>query len=97
MTFSGEEIDLFGSRSYSKEAYERNERILVEINADMIGYDEGSRRMTITATEDVGWVADIFESINTNYSIGLSISCREIDRAEHKMSGSNYAAFLTYG
>lgn len=97
VTFSGEEIGLVGSRVYTKEAYEQNERILVEINADMIGYDEGSRKMTVTATEDVGWVADIFESINMNYSIGLNISRREINRVHHGASGSDYAVFLPYG
>jgi len=97
VTFSGEEVGLIGSRAYTKEAYERNERILVEINADMIGYDEGNRKITVTATEDAKWVADMFDHINTNYSIGLTINHREINRENHRMSGSDYAAFLPYG
>ena len=40
VTFAGEEIALIGSRAYTKEAYDRNENILVEINADMIGHTE---------------------------------------------------------
>ena len=74
--------DLTGSRAYTKEAYERNDSILVEINADMIGHDEGSRKMTVTATEDAGWVADIFQSINNNYTIGLTVNRGNINRVQ---------------
>jgi aminopeptidase YwaD len=97
VTFSGEEIGLTGSRIYAKEAYEKNESILVEINADMIGHDEGSRKMTVTATEDAGWVADIFQNVNTNYTIGLTVNRGNINRVHHGLGGSDFAAFLTYG
>jgi len=97
VTFSGEEIGLCGSRAYTKEAYERNESILVEINADMIGHDEGSRKMRVTATEDAGWMADIFQTVNNNYMIGLTVNRGTINRVKHKMSGSDYAPFLAYG
>jgi hypothetical protein len=97
VTFSGEEIGLDGSRAYTKEAYERNENILVEINADMIGHDEGSRSMRVTATEDAGWIADIFKMINNDYSIGLIVNRGTINRVRHSMGGSDYAPFLVYG
>ena len=97
VTFSGEEIGLCGSRAYAKEAYERNDNILVEINADMIGHDEGIRSMRVTATEDVGWIGDIFQSINNDYSIGLTVNRGNINRVNHKMGGSDYAPFLVYG
>jgi hypothetical protein len=97
VTFSGEEIGLDGSRAYTKEAYEQNNSILVEINADMIGHDEGSRKMTVTATEDASWVADIFQTINNDYTIGLTVNRGAINRVRHKMSGSDYAPFLAYG
>lgn len=97
VTFSGEEIGLCGSKAYTKEAYEQNESILVEINADMIGHDEGSRTMTVTASEDAGWVADVFSSMNTDYTMGLTVNRGTITRANHRMSGSDFATFLTYG
>jgi aminopeptidase YwaD len=96
VTFSGEEIGLLGSQAYTKEAYERNDNILVEINADMIGHDEGSGTMTATATEDAGWVADIFQSMNANYSIGLTVNRGTINRAGHGLGGSDYSAFIPY-
>jgi hypothetical protein len=97
VTFSGEEIGLDGSRAYTKEAYERNESILVEINADMIGHDIGSRNMRVTATEDAGWIADIFQSVNNNYTIGLTVNRGTINRVKHGMTGSDYSPFLAYG
>jgi hypothetical protein len=96
VTFSGEEIGLMGSRAYAKQAYERNDNILVEINADMIGHDEGGKKMTVTATEDVGWVADVFQNINTEYQIGLTVNRGTINRIQHRMSGSDFASFLPY-
>jgi aminopeptidase YwaD len=96
VTFSGEEVGLLGSQAYTKEAYERNDNILVEINADMIGHDEGSRTMTVTATEDAGWVAEIFQSLNANYSIGLTVNRGTINRERHSLGGSDYSAFLPY-
>ncbi|MCX6663317.1 MAG: M20/M25/M40 family metallo-hydrolase [Euryarchaeota archaeon] len=97
VTFAGEEIGLAGSRAYTKEANEQADSILVEINADMIGHDEGSRKMTVTATEDAGWVADIFQTINNDYTIGLTVNRGAITRVGHKMSGSDFAPFLEYG
>lgn len=97
VTFSGEEVGLLGSRAYAKEAYEQNDNILVEINADMIGHDEGSNKMTITATEDAGWVAELFQRMNTNYSIGLTVNRGTINRQRNGLGGSDYAAFLPYG
>jgi hypothetical protein len=96
VTFSGEENGLFGSQAYTKEAYERNDNIMVEINADMIGHDEGSNKMTVTTTEDVGWVWDVFQSINTNYSIGLNVNRGNITRQRNNLGGSDYSAFLPY-
>jgi aminopeptidase YwaD len=96
VTFSGEEEGLLGSQAYTKEAYERNDNILVEINADMVGHDEGSRTMTVTATEDAGWVAEIFQSMDANYSIGLTVNRGTINRAGHGLGGSDYSAFIPY-
>jgi aminopeptidase YwaD len=96
VTFSGEEEGLLGSQAYTKEAYARNDNILVEINADMVGHDEGSKTMTVTATEDAGWVAEIFQSMNANYTIGLTVNRGTINREGHGLGGSDYSAFIPY-
>ena len=97
VAFAGEEIGLIGSQLYAKEAYGRNDNIMLEVNADMIGYDNGSRTMRVIGTEDAGWVADVFQTIVTDYGIGLSIRPGSTTRVGHKLSGSDFAPFLEYG
>lgn len=97
ITFSGEEIALLGSRAYAREAYQNNDPILVAINADMIGYDNGSRTMRVTASEDVIWVSDIFKMISETYPIGLNVTQGRINRIGYGFRGSDFASFLHYG
>ncbi len=97
VTFSGEEVGLLGSQAYTKEAYDRNDHILMEINADMVGHDDGNNTVRVTSSEDAGWVADIFQSINSDYSIGLTVNRGTITRENHGLGGSDYSAFLPYG
>jgi len=97
VTFAGEEIGLIGSQAYTKEAYERNDNIMLEINADMVGHDNGSRTMRVTSSEDAGWVRDVFQGLVSNYSIGLAIRNGSTNRVGHKMTGSDYSPFLKYG
>jgi len=96
VTVSGEEIGLAGSKAYAKEAYERNDNILLEINADMIGHDVGSNALRITTSEDVGWAGDIFQTINQNYSIDLTLTRGKINRVNHRLAGSDFSSFLPY-
>lgn len=97
VTFSGEEIGLLGSQAYAKEAYQRNDRILVQVNADMIGYDIGSQQLRVTASEDAVWVGDVFAMISEDYPIGLSVIQGSINRVQHTLRGSDYSSFLLYG
>jgi hypothetical protein len=97
VAFAGEEIGLIGSQAYTKEAYERNDNILLEFNADMIGHDNGSRTMRVIGSEDAGWVSDVFQNMVSNYSVGLTIRTGSTNRVGHKMTGSDYSPFLEYG
>lgn len=98
IAFSGEELGLLGSHAYAKETYEKNDNILVDINADMIGHAEtaeGGRRMGITATEDAQWILDIIENLNTDYNINFQINTGDIDRDGR--GWSDYHSFVEYG
>ena len=53
--------------------------------------------MGVTATEDVGWVGDLFEIINTDYTIGLQVNRGNITRIHRTLSGSDHAPFVLYG
>jgi len=98
VTFSGEEIGLLGSQEYAREAYDRNDNILLDINADMIGYaktTEGGRRMGISLSEDANWISDIIDELNTDYNIDFDIGYGGIDRDGRGYS--DYFSFIEYG
>jgi len=98
VTFSGEEQGLLGSRAYANEIYNNNENVLVEFNADMIGYAEtrkGGGSFRITGTKDVSWIMDDIKQINEGYGINFSISSSII--AGEKRGGSDYFEFIQYG
>jgi hypothetical protein len=100
VTFSGEEINLLGSRAYVKEIYENNEDLLVEFNADMIGYAEtaqGGKNVTLSPTEDAHWITDEINSVNDNYSIGFNINIGGDITPERSRGGSDYYDFMLYG
>jgi len=63
----------------------------------MIGRDTGSNGLRLTTTEDAGWAADAFRTINQDYSIGLNLKRGNITRENHKLTGSDYSSFLYYG
>ena len=100
VTFSGEEVGLIGSRAYVKEIYENNEELLVEFNADMIGYAEtthGGRNVTLVPTEDARWIVEEIKSVNDNYSIDFNINTGRIIEPGGPREGSDYHDFVLYG
>lgn len=98
ITFSGEEDGLLGSKSYVKEAYEKNDDILVALNADMIANtntEEGEKKLRVYGSEDVLWILDIIENINEEYHFNYNLDIETID--EEGRMGSDYATFIRYG
>jgi hypothetical protein len=99
VTFSGEEIGLLGSHAYAKEAYDNNDNIFVELNADMIAYTEtpaGGSQYRIYGTPDIEWMLDAIDTINTDYGCSFNISRRILDE-EASRGGSDYFSFEEYG
>ena len=98
VTFSGEEIGLRGSRSYAKEFYEKDINLMVEFNADMIGYAttyETAHKLRLSITEDAHWIADITDLINDGYNLNFNIE--HYNRTRDGRGGSDYHEFLQYG
>jgi hypothetical protein len=100
VAFSGEEIGLLGSRAYATEQYKENTDILVEFNADMIGYavtaDEG-RNISVSSTEDSKWIVDEIKDINENYGINFNVRTGWTMRPGGERHGSDYYDFVLYG
>ena len=54
--FSGEEVGLLGSRDYVREIYNEGTDVLVEFNADMVGYADESQEnhsVRLSKSEDI--------------------------------------------
>ena len=100
VTFSGEEVGLLGARAYVKELYENNEELLVEFNADMIGYAEtaqGGRNVTLSPTVDAHWIIEEINSVNNNCSIGFNINVGGNITTERSRGGSDFYDFMLFG
>ncbi len=100
VTFSGEEVGLLGSRAYVKEIYENNEELLVEFNADMIGYAEtsqGGENVTLVPTEDAQLIVEDIKSVNYNYGINFNINTGGTIKPGGSRGGSDYYDFVLYG
>ena len=100
VAFSGEEVGLIGSRAYVKEIYENNVEILVEFNADMIGYAEtvyGGKNITLVPTEDAKILVEDIKSVNNNYGINFNINAGNIITPGGSRGGSDYYDFVLYG
>lgn len=100
VAFSGEEVGLLGSKNYVKEIYEKNEDVLIELNADMIGYaetDQGGKNVSLSSTEDAKWIIEEIKNINQDYNINFNIKQRWNITPGGPRSGSDYHDFVLYG
>jgi len=98
LCFSGEEVGLLGSKVYSKSAYENDDIILLEFNADMIGYaktDEDEKKVRVYGTQDVDWYVDQIENLNIQFDFNFHLTRGIL--AEDMMGGSDYYSFSRYG
>jgi hypothetical protein len=96
--FSGEEEGLLGSQDYAKTSYDNNDLIIVEFNADMIGYannDEDENKFRIYGTKDIDWYIDLIYNLNIQYDFNFEIGRRVL--SEDSRGGSDYYSFTRYG
>lgn len=91
--FTGEEQGLLGSKAYASKVVADGEKIVAVYNMDMIAWDAkpGTQlRIHIRSTSSSGHTADkaisdVFVSVNTTYSLGLSpiIDADSIQYSDH--------------
>jgi hypothetical protein len=96
--FSGEEVGLLGSKAYGREAYEQYQNIIVEFNADMIGYastQEAGDSFRMYGTQDINWYLDELEDLSSQFNIHFNFKRGII--AEDTRGGSDYSSFTRYG
>ncbi|MEM2935067.1 MAG: M28 family metallopeptidase [Candidatus Thermoplasmatota archaeon] len=95
VAFSGEEQGLLGSNEYARNAYENDDFIIVEMNADMIAHANGENgsKFRIYSTEDADWIVSRIKEINKDF-LDFQLITGNISR---KFGGSDYASFARYG
>ncbi len=95
IAFSGEEQGLYGSEWYARNAYEREEDIIADIQLDGVGHavsKEGGSKIRISANDASTWLTDIAENVANVYDeIGLQII------RHRNFPGSDHQSFLNYG
>jgi hypothetical protein len=97
VAFSGEEQGLYGSLSYLNEVDENGDDILVEFNADMVGYaktKENGKKFRMYGTKDVKWIMDDIEKVN-NETLHFNLTTGI--HSEGSLTGSDFASFVYHG
>jgi len=96
IAFSGEEVGLYGSYLYARDASQRGDNIVAVINADMLGYvntTEGGRTITFQCPERSKWIVDFATTVNTLYRNQINMSIEIFPNA----IGSDHQSFVDYG
>jgi len=81
ITFSGEELGLWGSRDYAIQARQNDDKILGVLNFDMVGFNDLSHRLELVTNTSSRWLVDLMVQSNQRYDIGLKLDVLEDDFA----------------
>ena len=93
ITWSGEELGLWGSRSYAAAARARGDHILGVLNFDMVGFNDLRDRLELVSNPSSIWLVDLLRATNERYALGL-----QIDVLEDRFAGlSDHAPFWANG
>ncbi|MBU4190177.1 MAG: M20/M25/M40 family metallo-hydrolase, partial [Candidatus Thermoplasmatota archaeon] len=72
VAFSCEELGLIGSRYYAESMKNNDEKIIGDIQLDMIGY--GNNSVDIVTNPESVWIAEIMENVSIDYEGGLNVN-----------------------
>jgi len=96
IAFSGEEVGTYGSFTYARDAYNRNENIVAVLNLDIIGYADtsnGGKILRFYHEEPSTWIADFAKTISSKYR---DINDMNIENMPN-YPGADNQAFVDYG
>ena len=74
IAFSGEELGMFGSKHYARDARTLGHQIAGVINLDMIAYDPDEFDVDIVTDEDSQWLANALINTGKLYDINLVVN-----------------------
>ncbi len=96
IAFSGEEVGLYGSFCYAKDAYQNGDNIYAVLNLDMIGYansTEGGNILRVHCPDRSWWIGEqsqIYADAYYQYT-NISVETRP------NYIGADHQAFIDYG
>lgn len=93
ITFSGEELGMFGSKHYANNALILNYKIAGVLNLDMLGYDPNELDIDITANEDSEWLANAIKYVQDEHNINITTN----EFINPKMIFSDHSSFWNFG
>jgi hypothetical protein len=96
IAFSGEEVGTYGSFTYARDAYKRNENIIAVLNLDIIGYAEtsdGGKILRFFHEEPSTWIADFAKTISSKYIDIVDMDIEDLPN----YPGADNQAFVDYG
>lgn len=96
IAFSGEEVGTYGSFTYARDAYNRNENIVAVLNLDIIGYADtsnGGKILRFYHEEPSIWITDFAKTISSKYR---DINDMNIENMPN-YPGADNQAFVDYG
>ena len=92
---SGEEVGAYGSYTYAKRAYGRNENIIAVLDVDMIGYantTEGGRILKIIESERTEWISSFSNDVCQRYTEYIDLTVKPVPHISQDQQG-----FLDFG
>jgi len=93
ITWSGEELGLWGSRHYADAARAGGDRILGVLNFDMVGFNDLADRLELVSNPSSIWLVDLMRAVNERYALGL-----QLDVLEDRFAGlSDHQPFWAKG
>ena len=93
IAWSGEELGLWGSRSYARRAGARRDRVLGVLNYDMVGFNDLAHRIELVTNPSSAWLVDLMIAAGQRYELDL-----KIDVLEDRYAGlSDHAPFWAQG
>jgi len=102
LTFSGEEVGLIGSRNYVRDIYKNDTDLLLQINADMVGYATNAtegKMAYLSQSQEAGWFLDEIQKVNQIYDFGFDLKKSSFDLTAigNTRYGSDYWDFVYHG
>jgi hypothetical protein len=99
ISFSGEDVGIYGSYMYARDASQRGDNIVAVINVDMIGFAttaEGGRTIIFGGPKQSMWLGDFVHTVSSLYRNQLNMTAIIVTGSDSGI-GVDLQSFIDYG